>query len=83
MSGNPVVPDREMVVDYATGERFLRLHLDIALDDQLFDRVRELLDSKSDGEALAALITALPDHHEPYLELFFNPPNKARLTDKN
>ncbi|MDP2816138.1 MAG: hypothetical protein Q8O19_05605 [Rectinemataceae bacterium] len=71
MGKNVNDPDREIVVDYADGSSFLRLHLDIPLPRELTDRVRACLDG---GDALTA-IALITEHAgsgvEPYLRLFF------------
>jgi hypothetical protein len=68
-------PDIQLITDYATNERFLRLHLDVALTAELFDLIRPLLEQKRHKEAEALLTNALPGP-KAYYQLFFNPPQE-------
>lgn len=64
-------PDKELVVDYANGRHFLRLHLDLNLSKNDFNRIKNILDSQGIIAGKNELKTLLDKDAHPYIDLFF------------
>ena len=74
MSQNPKEPDIQLIDDVATGEHFLRLHLDIPMPSDQFEEVRTLLLQNKQLDSRSLIQVIGNEATSPYLELFFNPP---------
>jgi hypothetical protein len=70
MGATQANPDREMLIDYATKEHKLRLHLDILMTPEQFARINALM-QKDERQAVETLRAEVPKDVHPFLDLFF------------
>ncbi len=77
MSADKKNPDIEMVVDYATERKFMRLHLDVDLEPALFNSVKSQLDAGNFKVAKMLLDEAYPGL-DSFTNVFFYPQIQAQ-----
>ena len=70
MSMDPEHPDHELVVDYATGKRFLRFHLDIELAPEQFASVQNPMEAWDKSGTKEYLKKHLAPATHPFIDLF-------------